>query len=100
MTLELTLGLSNMSCDEYGSAEAAVVNRALASSLSGVSTENFGEHVCTAVDGRRRSLKDASTSRVTIAMTVAVDTAQVQLCLPTPTEGNPIIFALSPSRMR
>lgn len=72
-SIDLTIGLNGMSCDAYGSEEEAVVNDALASVISGVSSDSFSEHVCTPA-GSRRALQATS---ITISTTAAVDTAQV-----------------------
>ena len=79
-SIDLTIGLSGMTCDDYGSEEEAVVNSALTSVLSGVSSDSFSEHVCTAA-GSRRALQATS---IAISTTAAVDIAQVR---PTTTEN-------------
>jgi len=74
-SIDLTIGLNGMTCGSYGSEEEAVVNLALTSVLSGVSSNSFSEHVCTAT-GSRRALQAAS---IAISTTAAVDIAQVRL---------------------
>jgi uncharacterized protein (DUF305 family) len=65
----LSLAMDGLACTDYGTAEEAVMNTALASHLDGVDESNFGDHVCTDVS-RRRALK---TSSVSIYTEVSVD---------------------------
>ena len=63
LTIALSLAMSGLACAEYGSAEEAVVNQALASHLDGVDEGGFASHVCSdeASSRRRgRALKGAS----------------------------------------
>ena len=75
--LDLTLGLDGVNCEAYGTTEAAVVNLAVAYSISGVSLANFGEHDCAPSARRRERARRAPlSSGVSISMVVAVDSAQ------------------------
>ena len=72
----LSIGLSGLSCDNYGSAEVAVLNKALTRVVSGVSTASFGVHTCSGSNDGRRSLQSTDS---TITILMLVDEAQVNL---------------------
>ena len=75
-TIALSLGMTGMSCSEYGTPEEAVMNQALASLLDGVSDDDFSDHVCSDVTRRRgRALKGAS-DEIMIATDVTVDATE------------------------
>ena len=72
-TAGVTLGLSGVSCAEYGTAEAAVVNGALGDHISGATA--FGEHTCTDASRRFRNRRRAplSADAVSIYVEVSLD---------------------------
>ena len=59
VTIGLSLGLAGISCADYGTKEAAVMNSVLASLITGTDTSDFSNHTCTDAS-RRRALLDAS----------------------------------------
>ena len=61
VTVGLSLAMDGIACADYGTAEEAVMNTALATHLDGVDASDFGDHVCTDVS-RRRALKTSSAS--------------------------------------
>jgi len=61
--------MSGITCDGYGTAEEAVVNAALASTIDGTESSSFGAHVCTDDAGRRALLS----SSVSVDVTAEVD---------------------------
>jgi hypothetical protein len=69
ITVGLSLEMDGLACADYGTAEEAIMNTALASHLDGVDESDFGDHECTDVS-RRRALK---TSQVSIYTEVSVD---------------------------
>jgi len=72
--LQLSIGLSGLSCDNYGTAEEMVMNKALTQVISGVSTANFGAHTCSGSTEGRRALQSTDS---TITFVMSVDEAQV-----------------------
>jgi hypothetical protein len=67
----LDLGMSGMTCDDYGEPEEMVVNKALETSIPGTdSSSSFSEHICTDVTSRRALL--SSSSSVSIAVTASI----------------------------
>jgi hypothetical protein len=56
VVIGLAIGMDGITCDDYGSAEEAVMNQAMASHIDGVEADDFGDHVCTDVSRRRRLL--------------------------------------------
>ena len=71
---QLSIGLSGLSCGNYGAAEETLVNKALTRVVSGVSTASFGAHICSGSNDGRRALRSTDS---TITILMSVDEAQV-----------------------
>lgn len=68
----LDLGMSGMTCDDYGEPEEMVVNKALETSIPGTdSSSSFSEHVCTDVTSRRALLSSSVSIAVTASIVIA-----------------------------
>ena len=76
--VSLSLSLSGITCEEYGAAEEAAVNVALAALIVGADAETFTDHECATgvtvvVDASRRALLSNAVT-ISTSVTVATDT--------------------------
>lgn len=76
--VSLSLSLSGITCEEYGTAEEAAVNVALAALIGGADAETFTDHECATgvtvvVDASRRALLSNAVT-ISTSVTVATDT--------------------------
>ena len=76
--VSLSLSLSGITCEEYGAAEEAAVNVALAALIEGADAETFTDHECATgvtvvVDASRRALLSNAVT-ISTSVTVATDT--------------------------
>ena len=70
-SVDMTIGMSGLTCSTYGTPEEAAVNAALTTTIDGTTSDSFGAHVCTD-DAARRALL---TSSVSIDVTAEVEVA-------------------------
>lgn len=90
VAVDITLSLGGVDCDDYGAAEQAVVNEALAATVPGTSAaSSFSEHTCYIF--RRRSLLQRD---VRIAITAAV---QIEDFVASLDADSPAVAALAAS---